>query len=80
MIATIIVVENVRDPADILDVLILGVALAVVLALQVALGIANVLAGLPLSVAVAHNAVAAVLLVTMVMINFALSRTTPKFS
>ncbi|HYC49003.1 MAG TPA: COX15/CtaA family protein [Burkholderiales bacterium] len=58
----------------------LGAALAVVLALQVALGIANVLAGLPLPIAVAHNAVAAVLLVTMVMINFALSRATPKFS
>jgi cytochrome c oxidase assembly protein subunit 15 len=55
----------------------LGVALGSVLALQVALGIANVLAGLPLPVAVAHNAVAAVLLLTMVVINFALSRTFP---
>jgi len=52
----------------------MGVALAVLLAAQVALGIANVLAGLPLAVAVAHNAVAACLLVTLVMINFAVSR------
>ena len=48
--------------------------LAVVLVTQIALGVANILAGLPLAVAVAHNAVAAILLVTLVMINFALSR------
>jgi heme a synthase len=52
----------------------MGVALAVLLATQVALGIANILAGLPLAVAVAHNAAAACLLVTLVMINFAVSR------
>jgi cytochrome c oxidase assembly protein subunit 15 len=52
-----------------------GALLAAVLVLQIALGIANVLAGLPLAIAVAHNAVAALLLVTLVMINFALSRT-----
>ncbi|MGZ5738780.1 MAG: COX15/CtaA family protein [Burkholderiales bacterium] len=57
-----------------------GVMLALVLAIQVALGIANVLAGLPLAVAVAHNAVAAVLLVTLVVINFALSRVSSEFS
>lgn len=51
-----------------------AVALGAVLALQIALGIANVLAGLPLAVAVAHNAVAALLLLTLVVINFALSR------
>jgi len=51
-----------------------GAALAVALVVQVGLGIANVLAGLPLGVAVAHNAVAAVLLLTLVVINFALSR------
>ena len=50
--------------------------LALVLATQVGLGIANVLAGLPLAVAVAHNGVAAILLVTLVVINFALSRAT----
>jgi cytochrome c oxidase assembly protein subunit 15 len=49
-----------------------GAVLAGVLLAQVALGIANVLGGLPLLVAVAHNAGAAVLLVTLVMINFAL--------
>ena len=50
--------------------------LALVLVAQIALGIANILAGLPLAVAVAHNAVAAILLVTLVVINFALSRAT----
>jgi heme a synthase len=39
---------------------------------QVALGITNILAGLPLPVAVAHNAVAALLLVILVVINFRL--------
>jgi heme a synthase len=52
-----------------------GVLLGAVIVAQVGLGIANVLAGLPLAIAVAHNAVAALLLVTLVMINFALSRT-----
>ncbi len=51
-----------------------GVVLAGVLLAQVALGIANVLGGLPLLVAVAHNAGAAILLVTMVVINFALAQ------
>jgi cytochrome c oxidase assembly protein subunit 15 len=49
-----------------------GAALLTVLLVQVALGIANVLAGLPLAVAAAHNAGAAILLLTMVVINFAL--------
>lgn len=49
-----------------------GGALAAVLLVQVGLGITNVLAGLPLAVAAAHNAGAAILLVTMVVINFAL--------
>ena len=44
---------------------------------QIALGIANIAAGLPLEVAVAHDAVAAVLLVTLVVINFCLSRAAP---
>ena len=51
-----------------------GAVLAAVLVAQVALGIATVLAGLPLVLAVAHNAVAALLLVTLVVINFTLSR------
>ncbi len=50
-----------------------GVLLAV-LCIQVGLGIVNVLAGLPLLVAAAHNAGAAILLLTMVMINFTLRR------
>ena len=49
-----------------------GAALLAVLLAQVGLGIANVLGGLPLAVAAAHNAGAAILLVTMVVINFAL--------
>ncbi len=43
-----------------------GAALGGLLALQVALGIANVVAGLPLAVATAHNGVAALLLGTLV--------------
>jgi cytochrome c oxidase assembly protein subunit 15 len=49
-------------------------ALAVALTVQVGLGIANVLGGVPLATAVTHNAVAAILLALLVMINFALSR------
>lgn len=44
------------------------------LSVQVGLGLANVLAGLPLYVAVAHNAVAALLLVTMLSLIFVTSR------
>ncbi len=51
-----------------------GALLAAALTLQVALGVANVVFRLPLAVAVAHNAGAAVLLATLVVINFALSR------
>ena len=51
-----------------------GVALCTGLLVQVGLGIANILGGLPLVIAVLHNAIAAVLLVTLVVINFALSR------
>ena len=57
-----------------------AVALGSLLLCQVALGIANVAAGLPLGVAVAHNAVAALLLVALVVINFALSRVPSTFS
>lgn len=49
-----------------------GIVLLCVLLTQVALGITNVLGGLPLLVAAGHNAGAAILLVTMVVINFAL--------
>jgi len=59
-----------RNPASVR----LGVVLLAVLLLQVVLGIANVLGGLPLLLAAAHNAGAAILLLTMVVINFALSQ------
>jgi cytochrome c oxidase assembly protein subunit 15 len=58
----------------------LGAFLALALCVQVALGVTNVLGGLPLAVAVAHNAGAAVLLVTLVVINFALSRAVSRAS
>ncbi len=48
-----------------------GIAILVLLLVQVTLGIANVLASLPLPVAVAHNGVAALLLAALVMLNFA---------
>jgi cytochrome c oxidase assembly protein subunit 15 len=44
----------------------LGLALLAALAVQLLLGVANVLLRLPLPVAVAHNAVAALLLLTLV--------------
>jgi cytochrome c oxidase assembly protein subunit 15 len=50
----------------------LGAAVAAILMLQLAIGIANVVLTLPLPVAVAHNGVAAALLVAMVVLNFAL--------
>jgi cytochrome c oxidase assembly protein subunit 15 len=52
-----------------------GAALLVLLAAQAGLGIANVLAGLPLAVAVAHNGGAALLLVVLVVLNFAVFKT-----
>jgi cytochrome c oxidase assembly protein subunit 15 len=48
-----------------------GGLLLALLAAQTALGIANVLAGLPLAAAVAHNGGAALLLAALVMLNFA---------
>jgi cytochrome c oxidase assembly protein subunit 15 len=53
-----------------------GVALMVMILLltQFVLGVGNVLLDLPLSLAVAHNGVAALLLGAMVMLNFRLSR------
>jgi heme a synthase len=52
----------------------IAIALGGLLALQVCLGIGNILTGLKLAVAVGHNAGAALLLVTLVVLNFALSR------
>ncbi len=51
--------------------------LVMVLATQVALGITNVLAHLPLAVAVAHNAVGALLLLVMITINYRLRAPAP---
>jgi cytochrome c oxidase assembly protein subunit 15 len=48
----------------------LGLVLLGILSLQISLGIMNVVLLLPLPVAVAHNMVAALLLLTMVTINF----------
>jgi cytochrome c oxidase assembly protein subunit 15 len=48
----------------------LGAAIAILVALQFALGVANVAAGLPLPLAAAHNAGAALLLVALVVLNF----------
>jgi cytochrome c oxidase assembly protein subunit 15 len=50
-----------------------GGALLVILLLQVGLGVANVVLHLPLALAAAHNAGAALLLIAMVVLNFALS-------
>lgn len=50
----------------------LGLALAALLALQVTLGIGNVLLSLPLGVAVAHNTGAALLLAALVVLNYRL--------
>lgn len=55
----------------------LGTALLALLGTQVALGITNILGGLPLAVAVGHNALAALLLVTLVVINFRLFQKVP---
>lgn len=46
-----------------------GIALVVLLLVQITLGIANLLLHLPLVLAVAHNVVAALLLVTLVILN-----------
>jgi cytochrome c oxidase assembly protein subunit 15 len=51
-----------------------GALVAALVAVQAALGIANVLLRLPLVLAAAHNAVAALLLATLVMINFTVFR------
>lgn len=48
----------------------LSAALGIVLTTQLALGVTNILAALPLAVAVIHNGVGAVLLLVLVTINF----------
>lgn len=52
----------------------MGLAIGSLLALQVSLGIGNVLLGLPLSLAVAHNAGAALLLSSLVWLNHRVRR------
>jgi cytochrome c oxidase assembly protein subunit 15 len=52
----------------------MAVAVGVLLAAQVTLGVSNILTGLNLAVAVAHNAGAALLLAAMVVLNFVLFR------
>jgi cytochrome c oxidase assembly protein subunit 15 len=48
----------------------LAIAIGVLVALQFGLGVANVALGLPLALAAAHNAGAALLLVALVVLNF----------
>jgi cytochrome c oxidase assembly protein subunit 15 len=55
-----------------------GLALLALLVVQIGLGIANVVFRLPLALAVAHNAVAALLLAALVVLNFALSLKSPR--
>ena len=50
----------------------LGTVLLVVLIIQVMLGVSNVILSLPMAIAVAHNAVGALLLLVMVAINHAI--------
>lgn len=52
----------------------LGAVIGLVLLLQIGLGISNVLFSLPLPVAVAHNGVAALLLLTLIVLNFRLTK------
>ncbi len=54
----------------------IGMSMLVMLAAQIALGIANVLLGLPLSIAVAHNGGAALLLLSLITLNHGLRRKT----
>lgn len=51
-------------------ILALSIGIGTLLIVQIALGISNILALLPLSVAVAHNAVAALLLLTIVSLHY----------
>ena len=53
---------------------VVGVAVLAALALQVLLGVSNVLLDLPLAVAVAHNGGAALLLATLAVLNFRAAR------
>ncbi len=50
----------------------IGILIAVLLSLQIALGIGNIVLQLPLAVAVAHNAGAGLLLLSLVLLNYRL--------
>jgi len=65
-----LVVRLVRSPGYVG----MGLAIGGLLVLQVSLGISNVLFGLPLPVAVAHNAGAALLLSSLVLLNYRVHR------
>lgn len=52
---------------------VIAIAMSALLAAQVSLGVGNILTGLNLTVAVMHNAGAALLLVALVVLNFVLS-------
>ena len=56
----------------------LAITLLAVLTTQVSLGIANVVLVLPIPVAVSHNAIAAVLLLTLLLINYSLGICSPR--
>ena len=51
-----------------------AIILVIVLGLQIALGVSNVVFSLPVFVAVAHNAVAALLLLALLLVNYTLFR------
>jgi cytochrome c oxidase assembly protein subunit 15 len=52
--------------------------LGALLLVQIGLGAATVLAGAPLALAAAHNAAAALLLLVLVALNWALGRAAPR--
>lgn len=70
LLLSILVFKMLRIPA----LAKLGLLIAFVLFVQIGLGISNVLFSLPLPIAVAHNGVAALLLLTLVILNFRLTK------
>ncbi len=70
LLLSVLVFKMLRIPA----LAKLGAVIWLVLLLQIGLGISNVLFSLPLSVAVAHNGVAALLLLTLIILNFRLTK------
>ena len=62
------------------ELAVLGRLLLLLLAIQAALGIGNVLLSLPLPLAVAHNATAALLLICLVVLNSKLTRASGRIS